>query len=289
MRQSALHGSEIVDPHIYLRHTWDLYSNRVVPMWTTGAAYPHPISHAWVQNKDRVGVWMPINGHEWPVPIPKDTNLDLIGIEMLNKGLEYLWLDVLCLRQEGRLREDLHVEEWKLDVPTIGALYNVKKVHCYLNGLGWPLSVENDYFSSDRCWFNRASTLQETGSEGYEVCGVTPNGPLDAKPGKDRKYDAEVLTTFHRKLLTLKHLSSQPFEVLEEMQHRVSTKPVDRIAAIAILLWSSAIPAYNESHTLEGAWTALLNMISPRTRAALFFWFPEPGIAVQCGGRHGNK
>ncbi|PBK79259.1 hypothetical protein ARMGADRAFT_1003755 [Armillaria gallica] len=261
MRQSALRGSEIVDPHIYPR------------------PYPHPISHAWVQNKDRVDVWTPINGREWPVPIPKDTNLDLVRIEMLNKGLEYVWLDVLCLRQEGGPREDLRVEEWKLDVPTIGALYNVKKVHCYLNGLGRPLSVENDYFSSDRCWFNRAWTLQETGSEGYEVCGITLNGPLDAKPDKDGKYDTEVLTTFHRKLLTLKRISSQPFEVLEEMQRRVSTKPVDRIAAIAILLWSSTIPAYNESHTLEDAWTALLNVISPRTRAALFFWFPEPGIA----------
>ncbi len=52
-------------------------------------------------------VWTPINGHQWPVSIPKDADLNLIRIEMLNMGLEYVWLDVLCLRQKGGLREDL--------------------------------------------------------------------------------------------------------------------------------------------------------------------------------------
>ncbi len=60
----------------------------------------------------------PINGYEWPVPMPKDANLDLIRIEMLNLGAEYAWLDVLCLRQEGGKGKHLRVEEWKLDVPT---------------------------------------------------------------------------------------------------------------------------------------------------------------------------
>ncbi len=59
------------------------------------------------------------------MPIPKDADLNLIRIEMLNLGAEYVWLDVLCLRQkdEGGLREDLRMEEWKLDVPTIGGMY----------------------------------------------------------------------------------------------------------------------------------------------------------------------
>ncbi len=46
----------------------------------------------------------PINGHEWPVPMPSDADLDLIRIEMLNNGAEYVWLDVLCLRQKGEWR-----------------------------------------------------------------------------------------------------------------------------------------------------------------------------------------
>ncbi len=82
-------------------------------------------------------VQTPINGKEWPVHIPKDVDLNLIRIEMLNLGAEYMWLEVLCLRQkdEGGLREDLRMEEWKLDVPTIGGMYNGKVV-IYLSGLG---------------------------------------------------------------------------------------------------------------------------------------------------------
>lgn len=52
--------------------------------------------------------------------MPKDTNLDLIRIELLNTGANYAWLYVLCLRQEGGESEHLRLEEWKLDVPTIG-------------------------------------------------------------------------------------------------------------------------------------------------------------------------
>ncbi|SJL14997.1 uncharacterized protein ARMOST_18477 [Armillaria ostoyae] len=145
-RQDALVDNRIITPELPPRRVWDLYSNRVVPWWSTGSMrlggraewmprepywtfsyerdeWPQPISHAWMDEADRVNMWTPINGKEWPVPIPKDANLDLIRIEMLNLGAEYTWLDVLCLRQEGGPREDLRVEEWKLDVPTIGYVY----------------------------------------------------------------------------------------------------------------------------------------------------------------------
>ncbi|PBK90094.1 hypothetical protein ARMGADRAFT_304937 [Armillaria gallica] len=59
------------------------------------------ISHAWMEEKGHVDLWTPIDGYDWPVLIPKDANLDLIHIEMLNFGAEYAWLDVLCLRQTG--------------------------------------------------------------------------------------------------------------------------------------------------------------------------------------------
>ncbi len=125
-RQKALVGNRIVDPRLPPRRVWDLYSNRVVPSWIIDAssiplfmfdAKSLPISHAWVDEKDRIDVWTSINGKEWPVPIPKGVSLELIRIEMLNLGVEYTWLDVLCLRQKGGLWEDLRVEEWKLDAP----------------------------------------------------------------------------------------------------------------------------------------------------------------------------
>ncbi len=279
MRRKAVHGNGSVNPGMYPRRVWDLYGNRVVPMWTTAEPYPHAISHAWVDKNDRMDVWMPINGREWPVPIPKDANLDLIRIEMLNKGLEYVWLDVLCLRQQGGPREDLRAEEWKLDVPTIGWVYRARKVHCYLSGLGRPLCVTEGYFDSDRCWFNRAWTLQEIAVWGYEICGVMPDGPLDAKPDKDGNYDTEVLTAFHQKLRDLTRLECRTFKLLEEMWRRVSTNPVDKIAGMSILLGSSPIPAYYESQSVEDAWIALTNTTSGFMRGDLFFWYPEPGNA----------
>ncbi|KAK0500889.1 hypothetical protein EDD18DRAFT_1435120 [Armillaria luteobubalina] len=125
----------------------DWEDNRVVPYWimdinlTDGYfikhKWPEPISHAWVDEKDHTAVWTLINGYKWPVPIPRDADLNLIHIEMLNLGLEYAWLDVLCLRQEGGPREDLQTEEWKLDVPTIGAVYRYQNVTCLDATGGW--------------------------------------------------------------------------------------------------------------------------------------------------------
>ncbi|PBK81304.1 hypothetical protein ARMGADRAFT_1144595 [Armillaria gallica] len=90
-RQKALVGNLIVNPDLTPQHVWDLYSNHVALSWIIQNKTPHPleewptlISHAWVDEKDHVDVWTPINGKEWPVPIPKDVDLNLIRIEMLN-------------------------------------------------------------------------------------------------------------------------------------------------------------------------------------------------------------
>ncbi|KAK0474089.1 hypothetical protein IW261DRAFT_1596071 [Armillaria novae-zelandiae] len=207
-RREALVGNRIVNPRLQPRRVWDLYSNQVVPWWLKSWArmeggyvyceWPKPISHAWVDEKDRTAVWTPINGYEWPVPIPKDADLNLIRIEMLNLGHEYVWLDVLCLRQEGGLREDLRVEEWRLDVPTIGHVYQDQSVVCYLSGLGQPLTLNEGDLESDRSWFRRAWTLQEIGQRRV-IAGDTLDGPLHAEC-KDREYATELLTRFHKKL-----------------------------------------------------------------------------------------
>ncbi|KAG7441902.1 uncharacterized protein BT62DRAFT_1041588 [Guyanagaster necrorhizus] len=89
---------------------------------------------------------MAINRKKWPVLILKDTSLDLIWIKMLNLEAEYMWLDILCLRQEDEPRDDLHVEEWKLDMPMLRCMYNKiqarPKVVIYLSRLGHPLSLK---------------------------------------------------------------------------------------------------------------------------------------------------
>ncbi len=95
------------------------------------------------------------------MPIPKDADLNLIRIEMLNQHwsvpgymiVEYVWLDVLCLRQEGGEREDLRAGEWKVDVPTIGVLYSSPptwSVVYYLSGLGRPLRFKPGDLEDER-------------------------------------------------------------------------------------------------------------------------------------------
>ncbi|KAK0234005.1 hypothetical protein IW262DRAFT_1452551 [Armillaria fumosa] len=275
-RREALVGNRIANPRLRPRRVWDLYSNRVVPWWMMDAhvGWPRAISHAWVDEEDRTAVWTPINGYEWPVPVPKDADLNLIRIEMLNLGLQYAWLDVLCLRQVGGRGEDLRTEEWKVDVPTIGGVYRGRSVVCYLSGLGRPLTLKEGDLESDRSWFRRAWTLQEA-DDGMVIAGETPDGPLHAQC-KDGRYETELLTRFHKQLQSTRDLFWTR-DLLVEMRKRVSTNPVDKIAGLAFLMVSRWIPAYYESTSLEDAWTALVDSITELRRAELFYVCPEPG------------
>ncbi|KAK0476490.1 hypothetical protein IW261DRAFT_1367867 [Armillaria novae-zelandiae] len=283
MRQKALPDTRIINPKMPPRRVWDLYSNRVVPYWVIqGSKRLWAISHAWMDENDRSDVSTPINGYEWPVPIPKGANLDLIRIEMLNLGAEYVWLDVLCLRQKGGQREDLREEEWKLDVPTIGHVYRMAaSVVYYFSGLGLPFSFGTDDLKSKRCWFNRAWTLQET-SNNRMVGGVT-DGTLSRSGTMQLDNDghhAEERQTLYRKLGCFRNLGSGQsdiFHALAQMQDRVSQNLVDKVAGLAFLLESGTIPAYYETQSVEDAWTALVNTMQKSCRTKLLFLYPNPG------------
>ncbi|PBK70315.1 hypothetical protein ARMSODRAFT_1083950 [Armillaria solidipes] len=291
-RRDTFDGSRIVHLlNIDPRRVWDLYSNRVVPWWCCSQTeddilwrvkWPRPISHAWVDEADRVDVWTPINGYEWPVPIPKGANLDLIRIEMLNLGMEYTWLDVLCLRQRGGLnREDLRVEEWKLDVPTIGAIYKDAQVVWYLSGLGLPLDLKEGDLESDRSWFRRAWTLQEVGQT-RTIAGDTLDGPMHAEPIDDAgNYKDELLTNFHKQLKSVDRRSYRLYSALSAMQNRTSTYPVDKVAGLGFFVNMHSVPPYYESQSLEDAWTALINEMELFYRGLLFLAYPEPGTGCQ--------
>ncbi|KAK0237973.1 hypothetical protein EDD85DRAFT_563433 [Armillaria nabsnona] len=287
-RRNALVGNRIVQPRLEPRRVWDLYSNRVVPDWIPNPSPSRwttfPISHAWVAKTDRVDVWTPINGKEWPVPIPKDADLKLIRIEMLNLGLQYTWLDVLCLRQkeEGGPREDLRVEEWKLDVPTIGSVYvQAFRVVIYLSGLGRPLSLKDGDLDSDQYWFRRAWTLQEVGDKMRIFAGDVPDGPMQTKPiDGDSNYETELLIRFHKQLESMSQWTRwwKPFAALAEMQKRVSTNEVDKVAGLAFTLRTFWIPTYHESETLEDAWTALVDAMDSQKRPQFLFAYPREGL-----------
>ena len=148
-----------------------------------------PVSHAWVADKDRSLIWTEANQQMWPIPVPKGVFLEDVRGEMIRLGVRYAWLDVLCLRQRAqptlgtelatpvsrevvetvKRREQHRLEEWKVDVPTIGAIYsNLDEEGLYgggpivifMSGLGRPFRDEG--WDGERHWLRRAWTLQET-------------------------------------------------------------------------------------------------------------------------------
>ncbi|PBK62303.1 hypothetical protein ARMSODRAFT_920446, partial [Armillaria solidipes] len=286
MRRDVLVHDRITRPDVDPRRVWDLYANRVVPLWAASKYRGFDpilgISHAWVDEKDRVDAMTPINGHEWPVPMPKDANLDLIRIEMLNARqeyypgytVEYAWLDVLCLRQEGGKNEHLRKDEWKLDVPTIGFVYGTQQpVVCYFNGLGRPLDLTADDFESDRCWFRRAWTLQEVTSD-----------PIIGGQTEDDVMEQEVRRKFDEQLTRLREIQKQPRveEYALEMQNRMSTKPLDKVAGLVYLLQTEHIPIYDAEQSEADAWDVLTHVMHRLFREELFFFYPQPGDGRKC-------
>ncbi|KAK0216355.1 hypothetical protein IW262DRAFT_1439626 [Armillaria fumosa] len=270
MLEDVLVTDRIIYPRVPPRRVWDLYSNRVVP-WYVARRRPWAISHAWMDKCYRENVSTAINGHQWPVPIPKTARLDHIRIEMLNLGAEYVWLDVLCLRQEGGPMEDLRVEEWKVDVPTIGSVYaGADKVVCYLSGLGLALELKSYWtevgssYPGPRDWFKRAWTLQEI-SEHMIIGGDTGNEDIQVYAGME--------------LVRLQRIRSQHrvYDVLSQMRKRESTNPVDKVAGMAYLLHSDSIPAYYGTQSEEDAWSSLVDVAAHQCQWDLLFLYPEPG------------
>lgn len=97
-RTRAVGNGFVVDQGISPRRVWDLHSNRVLPFWMLPSSIQNSwnrqksfqvmeimaVSHAWVFHKNRTAVTTPINGKKWPVPVPNDTSLDDLRIELLN-------------------------------------------------------------------------------------------------------------------------------------------------------------------------------------------------------------
>ncbi|KAK0499255.1 hypothetical protein EDD18DRAFT_1461173 [Armillaria luteobubalina] len=255
MRRKLLACNRIRTREMFPRRLWDLYANRVVPYWVVPdwveCGMLWGISHAWLDENDRVNAMTPINGYEWPVPMPNDANLDRIRIEMLNLGAQYTWLD-----------------EWKLDVPSIGSVYKSTCVVCYFNGLGRPLHLRRDYFKSDRCWFRHAWTLQE----------ITRHLIIGGESGDDIM-EKEVQETFDEQLVRLQRIREQGLvlELASEMKNRVSSKPLDKVAGLAYLVEPDFLPTYDVEMSDMDAWEVLMDMMSAWHRGQLFLYFPEPG------------
>ncbi|KAJ3552534.1 hypothetical protein NM688_g4099 [Phlebia brevispora] len=294
----------IKNRNIAPRRVWDLFANRVVPTYAVHESHlthvnpsmtapiPRstiwPVSHSWMADERRRDVDTPINGHEWFVPLPDDTTLDQIRIELLNLGAEYVWLDVLCLRQEDSQKpenEELRKMEWELDVPMIGKIYNWdNNIVTYLNGLGRLFEIGD--ITDTRHWLNRAWTLQEGsmntligGQSAHSTSSVAHSNILGEPP-----LDARQLNKFCVAMHTGDRSCRGLFPVLKAMLDRTATYEIDKVIGLTHILCQSgcrSLPMYlrgkHDPDILEQAWAVIVAGMKSPLHPELAFLYPVPG------------
>ena len=281
----------IVSPYsIMPRRLWDLISNRVVDFRMLHAAQSTTgitttptfwaVTHGWTS--DMTPICTAINQYQWPVPFPKDISLESVRSELLTLGAEYVWIDVLCLRQKSEVDylEKLRVEEWKLDVPTIGNVYRAAtNIVRYFNGLGVPFRTQG--WDGPRHWLQRAWTLQEIADE-----NTTINGGIPRDEGKVLlNTSGEVLgkvIKLRSALRPVLELAAQVdcasgcelYELAREMSRRHATQPVDKLAGLFYLLRTTKLPCYDAKKTSEDIWKQCFYLLPLEQKAQILFTFP---------------
>lgn len=270
------------DSHPPPRRMWDLYSNRVLPYYVFRGTESLKddlaqiderlwmVSHSWVTEEDREDLWTDINGQQWPVPSPRASTLEHVRVELLNMGAEYVWLDVLCLRQKGRESDEpRRLTEWKIDVPTIGFVYQGGPRHryciIYLNGLGLPCTTDEEVLKSDRHWFNRVWTVQEAVEGQWLPGGLTARSvTVEATTTEGRDY---VWRAVEMRAVA-PSLSRLPLYIAK----RHCTNEVDRVVVIGYCLRHAckSIPVYHPAMTVEQAWSELLRQFVPTLLTSSF-------------------
>ena len=276
------------------RRLWDLKSNRVVDFRVLFAALEirpifWAITHSWTS--DMTPVSTAINQFQWPVPLPKNITLEYLRSELLALGAEYIWLDVICLRQKSEVDslEQLRQQEWKLDVPTIGNTYRAAaKIVRYFNGLGVPFS--NDGWDGSRHWLCRAWTLQEIASEKNTInCGISRDESQRWVFLNSQGTVLGKLVKFRNAIGPVLQLAAQVdskygceiYELAREMARRQSTKPVDKISGLFYLLHTTKLPCYDEHKPSEDVWRQCFHLLPLERRAEILFNFPYRGSDEQ--------
>ncbi|KAF8441155.1 ankyrin repeat-containing domain protein [Terfezia claveryi] len=238
------------------------------------------ISHSWTDDMEAVDT--PINCHQWPVPLPRTVSLKGVRNALLELGAEYVWLDVLCLRQQSHSpSHQLKQDEWKLDVPTIGNIYRAaERVVRYFNGLGIPFTECG--WDNSRHWLRRAWTLQEIKTENTTHNG----GVVRANILNTKGMIAGKNTTLRRAIRPVLRLASEVdspdgcsvYELAREMAKRYATQPTDKVAGLLYLLRTRELPTYDESITSEAAWAKCIPLLPLERKVELLFDFPYGGL-----------
>lgn len=288
LRKNAVDGDCIVNPHIPPRRIWDLYSNRVLPFYVLQVSSPAAIpsnvwavSHSWKEASKRRARRTRINGKAWAAPLPLDTNLHGLRIELLNLGAEYVFLDVLCLRQydpQAVGQEFRRKKEWRLDVPTIGYVYQPPRITVvYFNGLGEEFLLDPPGgLGSSVHWFMRVWTLQEATQ--YWLPGGLTHKSLDLSlPRAHIQSFYSHLRDVLQSTTTTSMSDPDLFRTLAAIRDRRFSSPVDSIAGLAYPLRCKTLPIYNADVDLEDAWEALIQSISPFQRLMLLVCWRSAG------------
>jgi len=287
----------IKSPYLIMpRRIWDLKSNRVVEFrmlhsdilargYVSGGVAFWAITHSWTN--EMTPVKTSINLYEWPVPLPRGLDLDHgVRRELLSKGAEYVWLDVLCLRQHytandiSRRTED----EWKLDVPTIGNIYReAVGIARYFNGLGQAFSTKG--WDDERHWLCRAWTLQEIRSE-----NTTYNAGIRYKTSahiilNTKSRVGGKLTTLRQALHPIVKLAAEVdspggcsvYELAQQMAKRYATQPADKVAGLFYLLRTTQLPTYDAGISDMDAWARCFHVLPFERKIEILFDFPYAG------------
>ncbi len=103
--------------------------------------------------------------------------------------------------------------------------------------------------------------------------------------------EQEVQRRFNEQLALVRDIRglNLTLEIVSEMQKRVSTKPLDKVAGLVHLLRCESVPIYDAGQSVEDAWEVLMDFMWIACRAELLFFYPEPGNGKKCGDHHGNK
>lgn len=242
-----------------------------------------PVSHSWVAPSERKSVLTTINGKAWRVPIPRTTSLNDIRDELLSLGAEYVFLDVLCLRQEDKLQpeyESIRKREWRLDIPTIGYIYESppNPVIVYFNGLGIPFRDDAVRADDKFHWFNRVWTLQEFPKSMEIAGGLEGRRLLDLRPRGWEKSGSETFWSRLDEEMEMRKQFRTGFgqntvlgNVLKRLQGRFSTNPVDEVACLGYLLGCPTLPIYDADMSPEVAWSLLFECLGGELLTALLY------------------
>lgn len=163
-------------------------------------------------------------------------------------------------------------------MPTIGHIYQTRPLGrpciIYFNGLGLPIDPSPAALSSDRHWFNRVWTLQET------LFTWFPGGVSALA-------DAVPLTRQLQCLIANLYIRDGQTNILHAARTRHCSAELDRLMGLAYHLACDTLPLYDTTIPIETAWSMLLKHAAPFVRTLFFLVYPVDtpfGLWTSWGG-----